>query len=132
MLDSIQRMSHRVRTAYGDFNITYGGEIIPDKFRHFMMGLSQRIGCATQLWSIISYIVFSALWTQGFGIYFVNSFTMEISQVVGFSYSGKCDMIQSDDDKEATHLQMQLAISEWEYLIIIRGIAWHQIKARGI
>ena len=67
------------------------------------MGLCQGNGYAPQLWSIISSTVFSAIWTQGFGIHFVNSFTTEISQLVGFSYVDDCDMIQSDDDIEDTH-----------------------------
>ena len=37
---------------------------------------------------------------------------MEISQLVGFSYIDDCNMVQLDDDAEATHSQMQLKISE--------------------
>ena len=75
------------------------------------MGLLQGNSCAPQLWSIISSIVFSELRTQGFGINFVNSFIAEISQLVGFSYVDDCYMIQSDDEIESTHSQIQLAIS---------------------
>ena len=46
---------------------------------------------------------------------------MKISQVVGLSYVDDCDMLKLDDDIEATHLQMQLAISEWGDLIRIMG-----------
>ena len=58
MLNTIQRMSHTVRTSYRDSNLTYGGDTITHKFRHFMMGLCEGNGCAHQLWSIMSYIVF--------------------------------------------------------------------------
>ena len=94
MLDTIQRMSHTVRTAYGDSNLTYSGDTMPDDFRHFMIGLCQENGCAPQLQSIISSIVFSAHQTQGFGIHFVDYFTVEIAQYVVFSYVDNCDMIQ--------------------------------------
>ena len=67
-------------------------------------------GCAPQLQSIISSIVFSALWNQGFGIHFINSYTIEIAQLVGFRYVDDCGTIQLDDDIEATHSQIQLAI----------------------
>ena len=77
-----------------------------------MMGIYQGNGSAPQLWSIIGYIVFSELHTKGFGIHFVNFFTTEISQLVGFSYVDDCDMIQSDDDTRANHSQIKLAISE--------------------
>ena len=81
------------------------------EFKHFIMGLCQRNGCAPQLWSIISSIVFSLLRTQGLGIHFVKYFTMEIAKLVGLSYIDDCDMIQSDNDIESTHSQIKLAIS---------------------
>ena len=37
---------------------------------------------------------------------------MEIAQILGFSYVDNCNMIQLDDDVEATDLQLQLEISE--------------------
>ena len=84
-----------------------------------MMRLCQGNGCGPQFWSIISSMVFSVLCTQGFGIHFIKYFTTEIAQLVGCSYVDNCDMIQSYDDIESTHSQMQLEISWWEYLIII-------------
>ena len=63
---------------------------------------------------IIRSILLSALQNQGFGNHFVDYFTMEISQLVGFSYIDDCEMIQLDDDIESTQSQIQLAISEWE------------------
>ena len=134
MLDTIQRMSHKVRKAYGYSNLTYGGDTITKIFRHFMMGISQGNGCATQLWSIIIYIAFLALLTQGFSIHFVNSFTAEIEQLVGFIFVDDCGMIQLDDDIEATQSQIKFEISEWEDLIRITGgclapdkSAWHLV-----
>ena len=38
-------------------------------------------------------------------------------------------MIQSDDDLEATHSQMQLTISEWKDLIRITGGCMAQYKS---
>ena len=117
MLDTIQRISHTVRMAYGDSNITYRGDIIPDDSSHFMMRLWQGNGSTPQIWSIIISVVFSALQSQGFGVHFSNSFTTEISQLVGFSYVDNFGMVQSHNDVEVTHSQMQLAIPEWEDLI---------------
>ena len=91
-------MPHTFRTAYGDYNIAFDKDTIPDKFRHFMMGLYQGNSCAPQIWSNIRSIVFSVLQTQGFGIHIVNTFTAEISQLIVFSYIDDCDMIQPDDD----------------------------------
>ena len=106
MIDKIQRKKHTVRDTYGDSNLTYVGDTIPEDFRHFIMGLFQGNGSAPQILPIISYVLFSALRAQGFGIYFVNYFTTKISQLVGFSYVDDCDMVQSDDDIEATNSKM--------------------------
>ena len=54
---------------------------------------------------------------------------IEISQLAGLTYIDNCDMIQPDDDIESTHLQIQLAISEWEDLIIITGGCLSQDKS---
>ena len=112
MLDTIQRVSQKVRIAYGDHNLTHGKDRIPEEFRHFVMIIYQGNACEPQIWSIISSIVFSSLCTQGFSIHFINSFKTEIAQLVGFIYVDDCDMIQSDDDIAATHSQMKLTIIE--------------------
>ena len=108
MLDTIQRISQTVRMSHGDSNIMYGGDTILDDFRNFTMGLFQVNGSAPQIWSIIYSGVFSALWSQGFVIQFENYFTTEIAQLVAFSYVNNCNMFQSDNDVETTHLKMQL------------------------
>ena len=112
MIDTIQRMLHTVRTSTENSNITYGRDTISNEFSHLMMGLCQGNCSAPRPWSIISSILFSSFQTEGFDIHFLNYFTIEISQSVGFSYVYDCDMIQSDDDIESTHPQMQLAILE--------------------
>ena len=86
-----------------------------------MISLCQGNGSAPQIWFIISSVVFSEIRAQGFGIHFVNYFMTEISQLVGLSYVDDCDMVQSDDDIQATQSQMQLALSELEDLIKIMG-----------
>ena len=86
MLDKIQLMTHTFRTAYGDSNLSHGRDTITEEFRHFIMGIFHVNGSASQIWLIISFVVFSVLRAQGFGINFVNYFTTEIAQVLGFSY----------------------------------------------
>ena len=100
MLDTVKRVSHKVRTDYRYYNLTHGKDTTTKEFRHFIMGLCQGDSCEPQIWSIISSIVFSSLFTQGFGIHFVNSFTTEIEQLIGFIYVDDCDMIESYYDIE--------------------------------
>ena len=59
MLDTIKRMSHTVRRAYGDSNLTYRGDKIPDDFSYFVMIHCQVNGSSPQIWSIISSVVLS-------------------------------------------------------------------------
>ena len=139
MLDTIQCISHTVRMAYGNFNLIYWGDTIPNESRHFMMAICQGNGSAPQIWYIIISVVYSAFRSQGFGINFANSFTTILAQLVGFVYADNCNMVQSDDNVEATHSQMQLAISEMEDLISIAGgylapdkIAWYLVDYEWI
>ena len=75
-----------------------------------------------KFWVIMSSLVFSSPQVQGFSVHFADYFTMEISQLIWFSYVDNCGMVQSNDYVEATHLQIILTISEWGDLIsITRG-----------
>ena len=100
-----------VRTAYGDSNLTYGGDIIPNDFMHFMMGLYQGNVSSPQAWSIISSVVFSALLPQVLGIHFEDSFTRKVAHLVEFSYVDDCNMVQSDNNVEGTYLEKYLKYS---------------------
>ena len=75
MLGTIKCMSHTIRTSYGYYNLTYSGEIIPEEFRNFIIGIYQGNGCAPQLWLMLTSILFSTILSQGFGIHFVIYFT---------------------------------------------------------
>ena len=59
-----------------------------------MIGICYGGGSAPQIWSNIRSIVFSALRAEGFGIHFINYFTTEIVQLVGFSYVDEYEMFQ--------------------------------------
>ena len=72
----------------------YNRYTVPKYLRHFVIGLWQGNGCASQLWSNKSSIVLSALSNQGFGIHFVKCFTMEIEQLLLFSHIYDFDVIQ--------------------------------------
>ena len=103
MLHTIQHISHIVRTAYGDSNLTYGGDTISDKYRHFMTIICQGNGSSPHIWLIISSVVFSALRYQDFIIHFANSFTTEIAQLARLRYVDNCEMVQSENDVESTY-----------------------------
>ena len=58
MFTSIQKMIHKIRTVYGDSDISYGGEDIGD-WENFPQGVLQGNASGPQIWSILSSIIFS-------------------------------------------------------------------------
>ena len=76
MCDTLQRMIHVVRTAFGDSDDTYGGEE-NGSYKFPCMGSFQGNKAASQIWSIISSTIFDALRKKGFGVNFCTA----ISQV---------------------------------------------------
>ena len=49
MLEEINKMSHKVRTSFGDSEITYGGSQIPEGFNNNIPGSIQGNGSAPKI-----------------------------------------------------------------------------------
>ena len=83
---------------------------------------NQGNGYAPQIWYTISSVDFEELIEQGFGINLSNSFTGELTKLLGFSYIDDYDIIQSSDDVNTTHQDMLYALLELEEFIkVTRG-----------
>ena len=61
MLEAIHELPHKVKTAFGDSETTYRGSQTHEGFNDNMQGLLQGNGSATQIWSILSSVIFAAL-----------------------------------------------------------------------
>ena len=99
--------------------------------------------CACR-WTATVSVIFAAIREQVFGIYLSNSFTGELTQLVGFNYVDNWDLIQSGDNDDTTNQGIQYSLLEWESLIEVTGIflapnkiSWyligykrHQIKCK--
>ena len=94
MLEEIQKMSHKVRGEFGKSEKPWGGSQIHEGSKNNMRVLLQGNGSAHQIWSILSSVIFAALRAQGFGVNLSNSFTSELTELVGFDYVDDCDLIQ--------------------------------------
>ena len=60
MFSSIQRMIHKIRTTYGDSEITYGGDDL-GAFSHYPQGVLQGNASGPTVWILLSSVVFEIL-----------------------------------------------------------------------
>ena len=65
MFESIQKMIHMIRTAFGDSDITYGGEDIGD-WENQPQGVLQGNTAGPDIWSALSSVIFNVLHSRGF------------------------------------------------------------------
>jgi hypothetical protein len=117
MFDSIQRMVHRVRTAFGDSDDTYGGDEIDDGFQAPPQGFNQGSGVGPPGWSILSSIILAALRDAGYGISFINAITHEAYQLAALAFVDDSDLIQSGETVELAHTLMVASMKFWEDMI---------------
>ena len=59
-------MVHCIRTAYGDSDITYGGEDIGN-YKNFMQGVLHGNASVPAIWTTLSSVIFEVLHKRGFG-----------------------------------------------------------------
>ena len=99
MCESLQRMIHVVRTAYGDSTDSYGGD---DKggFTLPCMGLFQGNKAGPQIWAIISSTIFDVLRKQGYGVRFCSALSKATFILCGFSYVDDCDLVCIGDGSD--------------------------------
>ena len=92
MFKTIQRMVHRVRTAFGDSERTYGG----DDFENWLFapqGILQGNASGPAIWTIISSLIFDILRQKGHSDSFCSAISKELILLVGFLYVDDCDLI---------------------------------------
>ena len=121
MMSSIQRMSHKIRTAFGDSDITYGGDELSEEWSNYPQGVLQGNACGPQIWSILSSIIFDILHKRGFGVTFCTSLSKSLFTLLGFSYVDDCDLLQAQDNPEDTLASMKEVIQGWSELMEVTG-----------
>ena len=72
MFTTIQNLEHRIRTAYGDSESTFSGQLwaVP------MHGLGQGNGAGPQIWGVVSSPVIHMLQDEGYGAFFKASISV--------------------------------------------------------
>ena len=120
MFSSIQKMIHKIRTVYGDSDISYGGEDIGD-WVNYPQGVLQGNASGPQIWSILSSIIFSILRKKGFGTKFCSCLSQSLFIMIGYSYVDDCDLLQAQEDPLSTIQSMQEVINQWSDLMEVTG-----------
>jgi hypothetical protein len=120
MFDSIQRMTHTVRTAFGDSKYTYGGR---DSMKWTLppQGVLQGNGCGPAIWSILSSCIFQVLTNQGKHNTIKAAIRKLLVQLSGFAYVDDTDLLQVDDAVEEVVQHMQQKLDSWNDVIRCTG-----------
>ena len=97
MFSTIQRMTHIIRTSFGDSDLTYGGEDIGD-WENYPQGVLQGNTSGLAMWTIFSSVNFEILHKRGFATKHCTAISKQVFHLVGFAYIDDCDLVQSITD----------------------------------
>lgn len=117
MFDSIQRMVHRVRTAFGDSEDTYGGDTVDNGYLEFLQGFNQGNGVGPSGWSILSSVILQALKDKGYGMRFIHAITKEAFQLAALAFVDDSDLVQSGETAQMAYDLMKESMRFWESMI---------------
>ena len=123
MFESIQKMTHRIRTLFGDSEITWGGDSLSplDDWKTYPQGVLQGNACGPTIWTLVSSIIFEILHKRGFAVEFCTAISKETFKLVGFAYVDDSDFIQTGTDPVVVLASMQKLINMWGSLIDVTG-----------
>ena len=123
MFESIQKMTHRIRTLFGDSEITWGGDLLTDidDWSNYPQGVLQGNACGPTIWSLVSSIIFEILHKRGFAAEFCTTISKETFKLVGFAYVDDSDLMQTGSDPIVVLNSMQKLINMWGSLIDVTG-----------
>jgi ribonuclease HI len=113
LLETLQNMKHKVRTAFGDSDLYYGGPFQPIP----MHGICQGNGAGPAIWVAVSTPLLNMLRSAGVGCTFHRPITGEVVHFVGYAFVDDTDLIQSNlnqQEIEQVISDMQKSLNTWE------------------
>ena len=120
MLEPIRRMTHRIRTAYGDSVMQYGGE----EWERDPHGILQGNGSGPAIWALVSSPILEILRKQGYGAKLYGNIHKRFFHMCGFAFVDDADIVQTGALHESTTKMIQKAQKElglWEELLKATG-----------
>jgi hypothetical protein len=121
MFDSIQRMRHTVRSAFGESTAVYGGHIQGTKWKLPPQGVLQGNGCGPAIWAILSSVIFAILRNNGLQNKFDSAIRHLTLELAGFAYVDDSDLIQVEDSVRQVAKKMQTKLKTWIDAIRVTG-----------
>ena len=91
MCTTIALLEHTIRTAYGDSQLSYGG----DEWSRIPHGICQGNGAGPALWACVSSPLFSILKDQGYGAQYSSPISDVKFNLAGFAFVDDADLIQT-------------------------------------
>lgn len=120
MLLSIQQMTHRVRTGYGDSTFTYG-----NNKTNPLQGGGQGNGASLPLWLAISCILISMMEDRVMGVRLQTAITLQVLMYIAIMYVDDTDILLSDvtgfDSLDDVFYRALRAARTWEEAVLISG-----------
>ena len=119
MFETVQRLVHNVRTAYGRSSGSYGGELSTTP----PQGTGQGNGAAPSIWSILSSTIFQILHNEGYGTTLQSAITRNSLKTCGFSYVDDCDLICTGSNPRRVAVRLQAILKAWDRYMQVTGAA---------
>ena len=114
MLQSLQNMTHHVRTAHGLSSSTYGCSLLDGKP---VQGSGQGNGASPTIWTLISSPLLEMMRRLNFGVTFSSPLSNEDISFVGCSFVDDTDLLQTSPSLHESvrnfQHKMQQAIDAW-------------------
>ena len=120
MLRPIKNLLHRIRTAYGDSAMTYGGY----DWERDPSGICQGNGAGPAIWALVSSPLLKMLRDAGFGAKLHAAIGSTFAHLAGFAFVDDADTIQTAANHESVEQLMdkaQAQLTLWEQGIRATG-----------
>ena len=120
MFDTIQKMKHYTRTAFGTSDSYYGGE----EWEESPDGVLQGNAFGPGIWVGVSTPILNMMRGQNYGIKFTQVLTGLVTHICGFAFVDDADLAQAAEKEESRDdllKKAQSAISQWEGGIFSTG-----------
>jgi hypothetical protein len=122
MFETIQRLKHFIRTAYGDSEISFGGDPRSgDPPKH---GVGQGNGCGPAIWAAVSTPALDMLRASGAGVDLRSAISSEVMRMAAYSLVDDTDLPQlasSEFDVNVVLQLIQRSADMWEGAIRATG-----------
>ena len=115
MFKTIHKLQHRVKTAFGDSEETFGGDEWSEL--EALMGVGQGNGAGPAIWAVISTVLFDVLRKNGYCELLQAPFSRRKLNIVGFGFVDDTDLVQnglSCDEYWDIATKLQASVELWE------------------